>query len=162
MRFAEEKDVPAIRAIAEASWNETYVNIISKEQIAYMLDWMYGEDVLKQYIHSGEQLFLLKEEAGEVLGFIAYTFHRPAEDVCRLHKLYLRPDQKGKGLGKRLVEEVKLRASEAGMKEIQLNVNKQNPAFSFYVASGFEVLREEVLDIGNGFVMDDYVMVYTL
>ncbi len=159
MRFAEKKDVPAIRAIAEASWKVTYVDIISVDQMAYMLEWMYGEEVLNCHLENGEQVFLLEEEEGEVLGFAAYSFHYPAEGVCRLHKLYLRPDQKGKGLGKRLMEEVKQRAREAGLREVQLNVNKQNPAYRFYLASGFSVLREEVLEIGEGYVMDDYVMV---
>ena len=39
-----------------------------------------------------------------------------------------------------------------------LNVNKYNNALHFYLKQGFFKIREEVIDIGNGYVMDDYVM----
>jgi hypothetical protein len=39
-----------------------------------------------------------------------------------------------------------------------LNVNKYNSAQDFYKKLGFCIDYEEVIDIGNGYVMDDYVM----
>ncbi len=40
-----------------------------------------------------------------------------------------------------------------------LQVNKRNTdAIGFYRSAGFEVIREAVMDIGGGFVMDDYLM----
>jgi ribosomal protein S18 acetylase RimI-like enzyme len=45
------------------------------------------------------------------------------------------------------------------MKTMILNVNRFNPAVSFYEKYGFRTVKEEVIDIGNGFVMDDFVMV---
>ena len=41
---------------------------------------------------------------------------------------------------------------------LELNVNKNNPAIHFYKKLDFVISRQEVIDIGNGFVMDDYVM----
>ncbi|WPC10662.1 hypothetical protein LEQ04_08020 [Riemerella anatipestifer] len=43
-------------------------------------------------------------------------------------------------------------------KSIILNVNKKNPSFSFYKSQGFEVEQEVVLEVGEGLVMDDYIM----
>jgi hypothetical protein len=39
-----------------------------------------------------------------------------------------------------------------------LNVNKYNKAKFFYEKLGFTITKEEVIDIGNDYVMDDYVM----
>jgi ribosomal protein S18 acetylase RimI-like enzyme len=49
-----------------------------------------------------------------------------------------------------------------GGKAIELQVNKKNVAQHFYTKQGFTIDRELVLDIGEGFVMDDYVMLLTL
>ena len=49
-----------------------------------------------------------------------------------------------------------------GDKGLELNVNKKNPAFDFYLQQGFEVEKAVVLEIGNNYVMDDYVMVRSL
>jgi len=41
---------------------------------------------------------------------------------------------------------------------VELNVNRFNNARWFYEKIGFRVVRDEVIDIGQGFVMDDHVM----
>jgi ribosomal protein S18 acetylase RimI-like enzyme len=56
------------------------------------------------------------------------------------------------------VDQVKVVAIEEAMKTIILNVNRFNPAVSFYEKYGFRTVKEEVIDIGQGFVMDDFVM----
>jgi ribosomal protein S18 acetylase RimI-like enzyme len=43
-----------------------------------------------------------------------------------------------------------------------LNVNKNNNAQYFYNKLGFIISKEEVIDIGNGYVMDDYVMEFLI
>ena len=57
---------------------------------------------------------------------------------------------------------VKEKAVEAGYGKIFLNVNKKNPAAAVYRHMGFQLLREEKNDIGNGFYMDDYVFLYQI
>ena len=45
-----------------------------------------------------------------------------------------------------------------GDQRIILAVNKGKSILSFYLSQGFKVYEEGVFDIGNGFVMDDYLM----
>jgi ribosomal protein S18 acetylase RimI-like enzyme len=73
--------------------------------------------------------------------------------------LYVDVDQHGKGIGKILLEEVKKRVAEKGGNELELNVNKRNKSKDFYYSQGFTLRREEVIDIGEGYVMDDFVLV---
>jgi ribosomal protein S18 acetylase RimI-like enzyme len=83
--------------------------------------------------------------------------------MSKLHKLYLLPSSQGKGVGKALLLEVVKRAREAGQKSLVLNVNKQNKkAIDFYRVLGFVTIRQEVNDIGSGYVMDDDVMELSL
>jgi len=45
-----------------------------------------------------------------------------------------------------------------GASSLQLNVNRNNNAKVFYEKIGFAVIKEEDIDIGNGYLMNDYVM----
>jgi ribosomal protein S18 acetylase RimI-like enzyme len=68
------------------------------------------------------------------------------------------PETQGTGLGRQFFELVKEKAIENNQKAIFLNVNKQNHAIHFYTKLGFTKVKDEVIDIGEGYVMDDYVM----
>ena len=78
--------------------------------------------------------------------------------VTRIHKIYILPEAQGKGVGKLLIEKVVALAKENQSEVISLNVNKFNKAVSFYKKIGFEIVAEEDLDIGNGYLMEDYKM----
>ena len=67
-------------------------------------------------------------------------------------------DHQRKGIASTLLKYIIADIQPAGATAIQLNVNRHNPSVLFYKASGFTVWQEEILDIGDGFVMDDYVM----
>ena len=57
-----------------------------------------------------------------------------------------------------------LQQVEAKLRELNkiwLTCNRNNTSsLEVYKHLGFEVVREEVADIGNGFVMDDYILEY--
>jgi len=67
-------------------------------------------------------------------------------------------NHQGKGIGKALINFIANEANERHQKGLILNVNKKNKAIRFYESIGFTISNEEVIDIGNGYVMDDFVM----
>jgi len=150
-------DIPEIRAIAARIWPVAYKDVSTPGQISYMLDMMYSTEALqKQMLEQGCE-FLLYQPNNHSVGFASYS--KNEEGIWRLHKLYVDIDQHGKGIGKVLLEEVKKRVAEKGGSELELNVNKRNKAKDFYYSQGFTLRREEVIDIGEGYVMDDFVLV---
>jgi Acetyltransferases len=78
--------------------------------------------------------------------------------IYKLHKIYVLPYNQGKGTGKFVITEIIRAISRKGGKGLQLNVNRNNKAKDFYEKMGFVVIREEDIDIGNGYFMNDYVM----
>ena len=59
----------------------------------------------------------------------------------------------------KFIEICKLR----GLDKIWLTCNKNNTkTLDIYKHLGFEIVREEVTDIGEGYVMDDYVLEYKI
>ena len=72
------------------------------------------------------------------------------------------PGTKGTGVGAQLLSAVERAARDAGDGQVELNVNRFNPSKDWYLRRGFVIERDEVLGIGQGYVMDDHVMVKEL
>lgn len=159
IREASLSDVDAIKQVAEETWPVCYKTIISPEQIRYMLDWMYSEDRIRQSIQNPQEAYHVLEIDGKICGFCAIEHHFPTSGYLRIHKLYIHPETQGTGAGKKLLYHAEKWGIENGFSHLHLHVNKQNTAVSFYKHIGFQIEESEVNDIGNGFVMDDYVMV---
>ncbi|ADB37376.1 GNAT family N-acetyltransferase [Spirosoma linguale] len=157
---ATEHDLPIIRAIAYQTWPSTFGEILSAEQIEYMLGMMYSMDALKTQVNEKNHVFLLAQESDSqtYLGFTSYEFDYKGQSKSKIHKIYLLPASQGKGVGKLLINKVAELASAHGNDTLSLNVNKYNKAVQFYERMGFVVVNSEQIDIGNGFLMDDYVM----
>lgn len=158
IRPATDADLPLIREIAHRTWPHTFGNILSPEQIAYMLEWMYSLPALAEQVHGKGHCFLLAGTDGEELGYAGYEVHYRGNPVTRIHKLYVLPEAQGKGIGQALIDQVIHLANDAGDRRLHLNVNRDNPAVHFYERLGFAITGEEKIPIGNGYFMDDYIM----
>lgn len=151
-----KQDLIHVQSIAQRTWPDTFGKILSAEQIQYMLNWMYSLETLEQQASDG-YLFFLADENGEKLGFTGIEVNQEPGKT-KIHKIYILPTAQGKGIGKLLIKKVKEIALANNQISLLLNVNKYNQsAISFYEYLGFVKIEEEVIDIGNGYVMDDYV-----
>jgi len=160
---ATVNDIPLIQDLAKRSWESAYAGIISDRQINYMLDLMYSEkEISAHFQHPDYHYYLIFDENNKSFeGFIGYE-HGYEEQTTKLHRIYLVPESKGKGFGKKAIDFLKVQVSDQGDKRIILNVNKINTAREFYKSQGFRVYGEVVVDIGNGFVMDDFEMEFLI
>jgi GNAT superfamily N-acetyltransferase len=152
---ATTEDIPLIRELTMQVWPQTYATILSQAQIDYMLEMMYSPSSLQQQMNSGAQFIIVYENEIPV-GFASYQ--NTGNAVFKLHKLYVLPSQQGKGTGRTLLEYIISNIKENGAAALQLQVNRHNKARNFYEKLGFTVIQECAFDIGNGYVMDDYVM----
>ena len=152
---ASQKDIPLIQQLTYAVWPHTYENILTTEQIAYMLDMMYSTSALSKQMNEGHQFIFVREE-DKFIAFASYAYYEPS--VYKLHKIYALPDQQGKGIGKFIINYISAQIKPLGATALQLNVNRYNRAKGFYEKLGFKVTGEEDIDIGNGYLMNDYIM----
>lgn len=150
-------DVEAISALANEIWWEHYPPIIGNDQVQYMLNKMYAHEVIQNHIERGPQQFFLIQEEGMNEGFISVEIK---EDVCFIQKFYLRNQKRGKGLSERCFELLKSIYPEQQI--FKLQVNRENiRAINFYFKIGFIIEKSADFDIGNGFFMHDFVMVFS-
>jgi GNAT superfamily N-acetyltransferase len=162
IRAATGADLPVIARLAGVIWRACYPAIITHAQIDYMLARMYALDVMRDEIRSQGIRYELLLANGEPAGFASYG---PTAEpgVTKLHKLYLLPELHGRGLGSRLLQHVEHEVRVAGARRLILSVNKRNArAITAYQRNGFIIADSVVTEIGNGFVMDDYVMAKNL
>lgn len=154
---SEKEHLRSIANLAKIIWRSYYPGIISETQIEYMLAFMYDLDVMEQELRRGINYDrLLVDE--ELTGFASYGAS-DAEAEIKLHKLYVHPSLHRRGLGSLVLRHVEKVARESQNRTLILSVNKTNrQAIAAYERNGFVVRRSVVVDIGGGFVMDDYVM----
>ena len=158
IRRAGDADLATISTLAGRIWRAHYPSIISHEQIEYMLELGYSLDALRRFITEEGAGLELAYVGENLAGFAAY--YRPGPpDELKLDKLYVHQDFQGRGVGRSLIASTEAAAKAQRRTTLILNVNKQNlQAIRAYERNGFLVREAVVVDIGGGFVMDDYVM----
>ena len=139
-------DFDTLYAFMRPIWLETYGGFLPEKQIDTLLDKYFSKDGIAHFRALGYE-YKKVDDVG-VLVFV-----ERALDVY-LDKLYLLPTARGKGYPKLVFAELKKRG-----KPILLNVNQNNArALKCYQKNGFTVVKEEIIDLGNGMQNVDYVL----
>ena len=160
---ASDSDLKVIQKLAYEIWPVVYGTIIPPGQVDFMLTSGYSIDSLTRQVNEKKHHFILIGEDEHIFGYASYSSREEmAIKIYSIHKLYVLPEQHGKGLGKKLVNYIINVAQSAGAERLELNVNRYNPALAFYKKLGFEINREMNENIGHGYVVDDYVMILHL
>ena len=156
---ANEELVLSLSAVADDIWRQHYTPIIGEAQVDYMLEKFLSPEALVEQINAGYEYFLFSYD----YTFAGFAGIHEEDNTHFLSKLYVHEDFRGKGIGsymfQKFIEICKLR----NLKTIWLTCNRNNTeSLAVYEHLGFKKVREEVADIGNGFVMDDYIMEYEI
>jgi GNAT superfamily N-acetyltransferase len=146
----------AVAGLAHEIWYEYYVPLIGRAQVDYMVSRFQSSAAMAQQLREGYEYFTTERD-GSVIGYCAIQ-QQPAEGSLFLSKLYLLRDARGAGTGRVCMEFIEQLARRRGLKLLWLTVNKGNPAVKAYERLGFRIAADLVMDIGGGFVMDDYRM----
>ena len=126
------EQIQALVQLWEASVRETH-HFLSEAEILRIREYV------PQAIGGVAHLITAETEAGVPAGFMGI-------ENDRLEMLFLSPGERGKGLGKQLVE---LGIQQYGVREV--TVNEQNPqAVGFYAHLGFETWKRTDCDEKGG------------
>ena len=159
---AQKQHIPAIKKLAEYSWPKAFAFILSAKQIDYMMEMMYSHASLEKQMEQGHQYAIVREDDADI-GYVSYEVNHNQSGKTKIHKLYISPEYQRRGIGKMMVDFVAQKAIEVENNTLFLNVNKYNHgAIDFYNKHHFNLIKEEEIDIGNGFIMDDYIFELTL
>jgi diamine N-acetyltransferase len=149
------EEIPLIGAMAERIWHAHYPGIVTVSQIDYMLDKFYSEASIREQMDNGQQFFIGRESSIP-LGFFSITVKKTGEIF--LHKLYIDTSLQRHGAGSAIIDNI---VSTFDPEVIRLTVNRKNyKAINFYFRKGFVIESVEDFDIGEGYFMNDFVMIY--
>ncbi|RJS91504.1 GNAT family N-acetyltransferase [Salinisphaera sp. Q1T1-3] len=149
-----------LSALAHIIWQQHYVPLIGQAQVEYMLAEGYSDEALMRDHEAGKR-FTLAMRGERAIGFAAVSPPEPSEPDCAwLDKLYVAQEARNLGVGRRLVERAAWQIDEFWSAEkMALRVNRHNDSsITAYKAMGFAICDTDVKPIGQGFVMDDYIM----
>jgi GNAT superfamily N-acetyltransferase len=150
------QQLDAVAGLAHEIWYEYYVPLIGRAQVDYMVGKFQSSGAMQQQLHEGYEYFTTERD-GQPIGYCAVQ-EQPAQNSLFLSKLYLLRDARGGGTGRVCMEFIEQLARRRGLTLLWLTVNKGNPAVKAYERLGFRIAADLVMDIGGGFVMDDYRM----
>lgn len=155
-----QNDFQQLYKLASEIWNDNYKGIISQEQIDYMLNMMYNSERLQHDLDEEYQWEFISYNNNHI-GYLAYVIKN--DNRVFLSKVYLKTSVQGLGLGKLALNRVKEYAKNNNCEAVYLTVNKGNiKGVRAYKKSGFTIIAEEITDIGNGYVMDDYIFEHSI
>jgi ribosomal protein S18 acetylase RimI-like enzyme len=158
IREADIEDMATIRQLAYAIWPSAYTGILGPAQLDYMLNKSYSISSLQRQMNVLKHQFVIVFENENPIGFASFSPHNDDSNIYHLNKIYVLPAQQRKNIGRQILDYITRQIKTAGATSLQLNVNRHNKALHFYEKFGFRIIREEDIDIGEGYFMNDYVM----
>lgn len=153
----------SIHDMAEVVFRHTYRDILSPEQMEYMMDWMYSPVNLSRQLDEGHVYYIAFRE-DVPCGYVSVQPDGVNEEgrlLFHLQKIYVLPSEQGTSLGRILFDKAvsHIREQASGRPAaLELNVNRNNPSIGFYNHLGLRILRQGDFHIGHGFYMNDYIM----
>ena len=154
-RIENIEELKIVRHLAERIWNDHYVEIIGQDQVDYMLGRMYDLESLRHQMAGGDVFYLLYSDALP-LGFS--SIRKENDGSWFMNKLYVETTEHRNGMGAYFFKEL---IAINDIQTIRLQVNRQNyKAINFYFKMGFVIERVADFDIGDGYFMNDFVMVW--
>ena len=157
---ADLLDIPLIRGLADVIWRDHYPEVISQDQIEYMLGLMYSEAKLSEQLHNPAFAYWLVLPDGvahksDAVGYI--SVENKGNGLFFIHKFYLR--HRGKGLGSSAFRQLLDKMQHPDL--IRLYVNRRNfKSVNFYFKNGFVIHSWVDQPFGQGYIMDDFLMEY--
>lgn len=156
--LARPEDAEGIASVARRIWRQSYSHIISRAQIDYMLEQRFSQNQLSADLSGNECQYWIIRRGAEVVGYGSMAL-TPVEGRLKIQQLYVEASERGGGLGRRLMDQMIELAKTREARVVWLTVNRDNQsAIGFYQQYGFSMAGTCLAEIGQGFVMDDYVM----
>ncbi len=154
-KATSDNDIKRIADLATIIWHEHFASILSPQQIDYMVEKFQSYSAIKKAVTEDGYTYYMAEKDDDLCGYLG--IHNEGNGVIFISKVYVRADMRKRGIATELLERLKADFPEA--KKWYLTVNKYNyGSIAVYEKRGFNKVKDLVTDIGNGFVMDDYVM----
>ncbi len=150
-----EDEIKRLEELAREIWTEHYIPIIGEKQVSYMLEKFQSKQAITEQLKNSFYYYFI-EAKNKTVGYLGVQIR---QSELFLSKIYVRSSERGNGYAKSAINFIEKFAKDNNLDKIRLTVNKNNlTTIKIYEKIGFKIVESIVQDIGEGFVMDDYVM----
>jgi len=158
LRKATSDDCILIHELAALVFPVTYCELLSKDQLDYMFEWMYAPENIRKQMEVDHHVYFIAYKDEIPCGYV--SVEQQEKDLFHLQKIYVLPEFQGHHIGNFLFQSAidYIREIHPAPCLMELNVNRHNKALQFYEKLGMRKLREGDFHIGNGYYMNDYIM----
>ncbi len=154
----ENDDILELSDLAFDIWHEYWISLLSLVQIDYMVEKFQSENAIRNQIKTEHYTYFFINAEEENIGYFGLSLK---QDYLFLSKLYIKENFRHSGFGTQAFKFIKDFALSNNYEKIILTVNKKNRnAIDAYLKWGFEIIDSVETEIGEGFIMDDYIMEY--
>jgi len=144
-----------IEQLADTIWRHHYIPITGIGQVEYMLKKYQSPEAIADQVEYGYEYYIINYHEASV-GYISI---KKEKNTLFLSKIYVLSDYRGKKIGKTAMKFIENKAKTYDLNKISLTVNRNNKnSVAAYERMGFMKIGAKIKNIGNGFVMDDYLM----
>ncbi len=154
---ANVNDAFGIQQISYITWPTTYGNIVSADQINFMLHKFYNPLLLTQQFENPAHYFFKVEVDNKIVGYAHCYPYEKFENTYYVSKLYILFEFHGMQLGKLLLNFIENALKAKNITALYLNVNRGNTAVDFYKKMKFEIVESVDIPLDK-FWLNDYVM----
>lgn len=169
------EDQEQLADLAGSIWREYWPTIIGEAQTEYMVANFQSLEAIRRDMALDEEPYeywFISSNAADARGgaprmqhIVGYTGGHVEAATNRffISKIYLLSEERGRGYASRVVDFYEELCRERGLGAMYLTVNKYNElGIRAYKGRGFQVIDSVETDIGEGFIMDDYIMEKTV
>lgn len=150
------EEINLISKTAKEIWLEAFTDIATIDQLEYMIEKFQSSDAIKNQIDNENILYFIVYKDEKIAG---YTALKLCENSLFVSKLYILKPHRSSVITDTLFDFIDNYAKDNNKNKIWLNTNKNNlRAIRAYQKRNFSIIDSKCSDIGNGYVMDDYIL----
>ncbi len=152
-------DQEALAKLASEIWHEYWPALIGPEQTDYMVENFQSLEAIKRDMaENAYEYWFVVDETGKTVGYTG-GHEEPETSRFFISKIYLLAEERGKHYASQVIAFYAALCRDRDLHSMYLTVNKRNElGIRAYLGKGFVTIESVETDIGNGFIMDDYVM----
>jgi ribosomal protein S18 acetylase RimI-like enzyme len=156
-KIETEKDVDTLVPIAHEIWSDHFETMFDKETLPMLIEGAQSKRAILSQIEDGSQYFFIDQDDRKI-GYFAYKMDQSKNELL-LSKIYVYSDQRGKGVGRKVLNHLEKLSHDAGVNKIVLTVNHKNiDSIKAYEKWGFSNLGLIKRQFENGLVVEDIIM----
>lgn len=140
-------------------WLDYWPALIGEGQTQYMINMFHSFDAMKRDIDEHAYEYWFVEDAnGNTVGYTGGHVE-PETNRFFISKIYLLKEERGKHYASQILNFYENLCKDRDLEAMYLTVNKHNElGIRSYLGRGFETIDEVETDIGEGYIMDDFIM----